>query len=192
MKQRGYLKLVTGPAVEPVTLTEALSHCRVDQGQEDSWFETAIASARIYCEQYTWRTYVDQVFDYTFHNFPLVPLEIPRAPLVEVQSVKYYGEQGTEYTMELSNFLLCYDTEPGVITLKNGIMWPSVTLREVNAFKIRFKAGHGATAATVPAPVKQAMLIHIAWQYENRAGETSKIPDAIGNLLRPDRMHVSC
>jgi uncharacterized phiE125 gp8 family phage protein len=49
------VRLVTGPAEEPVTLTQAKSHLRLDTSLDDAYVASLIVAARQYIERVCWR-----------------------------------------------------------------------------------------------------------------------------------------
>ena len=48
---KGRLKLITAPAEEPVSLTEAKTHLRVDTSADDTYIARLITSARAHVEE---------------------------------------------------------------------------------------------------------------------------------------------
>ncbi|MEL6623750.1 MAG: head-tail connector protein, partial [Pseudomonadota bacterium] len=67
---------------------------------------------------------------------------------------------------------------------------PSPT--QAQTLTIAFRAGFGATAEDVPAPIRHALLMLIAHWFENRepvsfGQSASRIPDAVSDLLKPYR-----
>ena len=60
--------LITGPALEPVSLADVKAHLRVDTDDEDALLTAAIVSARVHVEAVTrrvlieqsWRVYLDR------------------------------------------------------------------------------------------------------------------------------------
>src|SRR5690554_3177697 len=100
----GRLKLFTAPAVEPVTLDEALTQCHADAGIEDAWFTATIKAAREAAETFQRRAYITQVWDLSFDAKPDLPVYIPRSPIISVDSIKVYDEENTETVCDLSDF----------------------------------------------------------------------------------------
>jgi uncharacterized phiE125 gp8 family phage protein len=83
------LKLVTGPALEPVTLDEAKAQCRVDGSDEDTLITALILAAREYCQDFQNRAYITQVYDLWLDGWPNKGfISIPKPPLQLVSSVK--------------------------------------------------------------------------------------------------------
>ena len=182
------LTLVTPPASEPVTVDEVKLHTRIDDDFEEALLQLWIVSARIQAEDFQHRAYITQVRELSFDYFPRLPICLPRSPVQEVTSFKYYDYQNTETVFSLDNLLIDTDSEPARITLSYGILYPSVTLRAMNAVKIRYTAGYGDSASDVPQTVTEAIMLYCTHRYDNRDAE--KPPAEFFNMLRPDRVHL--
>jgi len=165
------LTIVTAPALEPVTAAEAKLHCRIDAAEhaEDTYVGTLITAARQYAETFTRRALVQQTWKYQLDEFPAddEPIQIPLPPLSSVSWVKYYDSAGTYTTLSDSSYVVDIDVEPGRIGLASGCSWPDV-YDQVGALEIQFVAGYGSASASVPAAIRQAMLLLIAHWYEHR------------------------
>jgi uncharacterized phiE125 gp8 family phage protein len=160
---------------------------------EDDLLTALITVARDYCEQYQNRQYVTAIWvlwldDWPSNNF----IRIPLPSLQDIVSVKYYGTDNTEYTMDESDYFIDYKSEPGRVVLAYGETWPLETLRPANGVYVEFEAGYGDTAADVPKRVKQAMLLLIGHLYERREQSVEKalseIPFGVKALLGLDRI----
>jgi uncharacterized phiE125 gp8 family phage protein len=74
----------TQPAVEPVTLSEAKAHLRVDTTADDAYIGSLISAAREWCEQHLDRTLVHTQWVMRFDSFPpdgTMDIELPRPPM---------------------------------------------------------------------------------------------------------------
>ena len=185
----GRLKIFTAPDTEPVTLDEALTQCHADAGIEDAWFTATIRAAREAAETFQRRAYITQVWDLSFDGKPDLPIYIPRSPIISVDSIDVYDDENVKTECDLSDFFIDLDTDPARITLNRGGSWPAVQMREMSAVKIRFTAGYGAAASTVPASVKDAILLYVTHNCNNRAGEV-EFPKQFFDLLRPNRLYT--
>jgi len=74
------LKTLTQPAAEPVSLSEAKQHCRVDTDSDDAYIGSLIAAAREWCEAYCDETFVHTRYKMTLDSFP-TEIELPRPPM---------------------------------------------------------------------------------------------------------------
>jgi len=166
------LTIVTAPTVEPLGLEEIEDHLRLSEtstGAEDTVLLTFLTAARRYCEQVQGRAYLHQTWNLILDGFPSEScIEIPRPPLVSITHVKYYGTGGTATTMTAGNYYAATNSEPGMLCLAYGEVWPSATLRPNEGVEIQFLAGYGSVASTVPVEVRQAMKLIIGDMYEHR------------------------
>lgn len=187
------LKLITAPTTEPITLTEAKLHCKVETDADDNLITALITAAREYCEGRQRRAYITQTWELWLDAFPDEPyIKLPRPPLVSVSSVKYYDINDSPTTISSGDYYVDSKSEPGWVSLNTGVSWPSTTLRPVNGVCITFVAGYG-DAEDVPQMVKQAMLLIIGAWYDQRenfiaSGAVPKeIPLGAQSLLWLDR-----
>ena len=157
------LTLVTPPAIEPLGLDEVRQYRRIDATEEDNLLLTLIAVARHRCESFTGRALITQTWDLVRGIWPNRPrfgvdpsqpqpypscMLIPRSPLISVASVKY--------------------TQPGRVALQYARIWPTTVLRPANGIRVRFTAGYGADATSVPAPLVQGIQYAVGHMYEHR------------------------
>jgi len=204
------LKLITPPAIEPVSLDDVKLHTRINYDVEDDILAVWIKTAREMAEMFQRRAYIAQLWEISFDSFPNMPLKLPRSPLISLQSIKIYDYEDTETVLYDENndpitttttegivepstnsqFVVDIDSEPGRIGFAYNQIWPAVTLRAVNSVKIRFAAGYGLSASSVPAAVKDAIMLYCAYRNENRAGEEKAVPEQFYNLLAPDRLYL--
>ncbi len=135
------MKLIMEPTVEPVTLEEVKQHCRVDHSDEDTLIEAYLKAATRYAEStLCWRAFVEQTLELTLDKFQ-DEIRLPRPPLQEVVSVKYFDKDNTEQTVDTDVYIVDTDSEPGRVIKADGKSWPT-DLRQVNAVKVRYKAGY--------------------------------------------------
>ncbi|MDA8212165.1 MAG: head-tail connector protein [Clostridia bacterium] len=185
------LKLITAPVSEPIDLTTAKSHLRVDTIDDDSLITSLIIAAREYAQGFQNRAFVTQTYELWLDAWPEY-IQIPRPPLQSITSIKYYGTDNAEYTLAPADYFVDSVSEPGRAVLAYGKSWPSTTLRPANGIVVTFVAGYGAVAS-VPQQVKQAMLLLIGHWNENREAAISgaisrEIEFAVHALLTMDRV----
>ena len=197
------LSLVTAPTIEPVTLSEAKDACVIsaDDGTRDSLITALITAARVHVETKTHRALLTQTWDWRLQDFwQGWATEVPKSPLQSVTSISYYDTAGTLTTWGASNYVVTADAGdqalPGTIALASGVSWPSVQSSRINAVTVRFVAGYGATAALVPAGLRNAMLVLIAEMFAQRqitvTGRiTSAAQFSFDNLIGPYALPVA-
>jgi len=186
------LKLITAPAVEPVDLTLAKAHCRVTNSAEDTLLTHYIEAARLTVDGRAGvlgRALITQTWELVLDCFPSEFIRLPLPPLQSVTSIKYLDPDGVEQTLDSARYLVDNASQPGgVVVDADG--WPA-TDDTANAVRIRFVAGYGATAASVPAPIRSAILLTVGDLYENRQGQQKDALNgnpAVDSLLWPYRM----
>lgn len=185
-------KLKTAPTIEPVTLTEAKLHLKVDDTTEDTLITALIQAAREHAENYTGRAFIEQSWELVMDEFD-EEIELPIAPATSVTSITYKDPNNVTQTLSASVYELNTHDTPQEIYVKYGQVWPAYLAIE-NSITVTFKAGYGATAASVPAPIRAAILLIIGHLYQNRenvvVGRTpAELPQGAESLLNPYRIY---
>lgn len=189
------LVVATAPAIEPVTVREATTQCRIDIADDDVLVSGYITAARQYCELASRRAFVATTYDLYLDDWPADEvIRLPRPPLISVTGVYYTDEDGVEATFAASNYIVDTAGEPGQVVLKSGASWPAVTLQAVNGVRVRFVAGYGTTTTAVPQQYRQAILLMVGHWYENREAvlvaqgiTMEELPLGVQSLLMTDR-----
>src|SRR5262245_55996118 len=198
------LVLVTPAATEPVTLATAKLHCKQDLTDDDPMFAIYNAAARRWVEEFTRRQLLTATWrlgftggagwntsdpNVSFYGCYSLPFLLPRAaPLISVTSVQYTDTAGTIKTLTLTtDYRLDSDSEPVRVWPAYSKTWP-VCRPGPSAFAVTYQAGY-ASAAVIPEPIVQAILLLIAHQYATREaiGENTlaEIPFGVKALLSP-------
>lgn len=190
------LDIVTQPAVEPLTTTDAKAHLRVDSSSEDTLIASYVTAARSYYEQAIWRALVTQTWAMRLEQWPDGEcMVLPKPPLQSVTSIVYTDSDGTAHTMPTSDYIV-YAQDPGRIWLAFNASWPSATLRPGPSIVITFVAGYGV-AADVPEIDKQAIRLLLGHFYENRESviavpgiSLAQLPMAVQSIVHMRRSWV--
>lgn len=178
---------VVEPTWEPVTAAEMTGHARtlgIDDVQAGR-LTLAITEAREFVETLTRRAIPQAQWLLTLDAFPGRSIDdfrppgwrygivrMPRPPLISVDLVQYYGtEQGemplSYTTLATTEYQVDANTEPGRLAPAPFRVWPQTSPLAMAAVKITYTAGW-ATAAAVPARLKQAIKLVAAHIYEHR------------------------
>lgn len=165
--------LITAPAAEPVTLTEAKAHLYVTHTDDDTLIAAYISAARDDAEHRLGRLLIDQTWELSLGAFPSV-IVMP-VPIASVTSIKYIDTDGVEQTLDPATYQVDTAALPGVVAPAYGAAWPS-TRDQYNAVKVRYTAGYGADSTTVPATIRAWILLRIGSLYENRESAVSGQP----------------
>lgn len=190
---KGFSKLITAPVNSPISFEQAADHLRLDEIERDT-IESLIEVAREHIEgKNGWlgRVLITQTWELTLDSFPCNGIELPLAPVQEVESVTYLDQNGVRQTLSGANYTVT-DTEPARIIPVYGASFPTARCYP-GSIKVTYVAGYGDDSDFIPSPIKQAMLLLIGHFYENReivvTGATvAQIPYAVDALLNPYRL----
>jgi len=171
--------VTSAPSVEPITRSEAKTFLKVDASDtsEDSFIDSLIKAARVWCEDNTNRSLITQVrTQYMDEFYPCYQreytypssIELMYGPVQSVDSVKYRDENDTLQTMSSSDYWVDLTSRIPRITVKTS--WPTTKSRP-NAVEIAYTAGYGDAGSDVPAAYKIFMQLFIAHFFENRVPE---------------------
>ncbi len=175
------------PSVEPVDLAYVKTFLRVDHSDEDTLITTLIKTARHQVENIIGRTLIRRTFIYR----GVVPrgdcISLPRPPLLSVARLTLIAENDQAVDIPASDYDVSVRCEPGEIRLKPSVSWSDYLPVFAN-LEIEFDAGYGGAADDVPLPIKQAILLLIAQNFEHRdQNEQAGIPMMVDALLAPFR-----
>src|SRR5262245_11010801 len=190
------LRLITAPAVLPLTLTEVKQHLRVDYTEADDLITAYIEAATSYVQgefSYTGRALVTQTWQLVIDHFPVHEIKIPLPPLQSITSIEYDGTDGLPIILATDQYAVDDSSEPAWI-VPTTAGWPTAVLNAINAVRIEFIAGYPATSdsppdlrANIPASIKQALLLLIGQFHEHREENVvgliaNRLPFASENL----------
>jgi uncharacterized phiE125 gp8 family phage protein len=183
------------PTADLVTLNDAKVHLAVDHSEHDQMITSLVASAMKHLDGYqgilqralvtqTWKVETDKFTD---------PLRLPVGDLLSLTSVKYYDGLNAQQTLSASVYGVYSDAIGPFITLKSNQTWPTVYDRR-DAIEIIWAAGFGATANSVPEPIRQAVLLMVGHWYAHReaVSETAlaEVPMSAKHLIEPFRLNA--
>lgn len=202
------LQVVTPPALEPVTLSQAKAHLRVDFDDDDAAILMFISAARERVEDITYSRLITQTLLLTQDAFPWAgyvsvwpspwqgllgnAIELLNPPVQSVTQVQYVDTNNVTQTLLGSTLRLDSSSKPVRLSPAPGTMWP-VTAPVTSAVGVTFVAGYGATGDFVPARFTEAIKLLCGHYYLNREEILSgtrivalEIPEGIDDLLRRD------
>jgi uncharacterized phiE125 gp8 family phage protein len=186
-EQRLRISLVTPASGDPVSLSEAKLHCRIDENADNAIVQSLIRAATVVCETHIRRPIMTQEFKQFFDRWPTgSSIELSRGPLLSVTSVKTYTDADVATTFASTNYFVDTSTIPGRIVLRQGVTWPTFT-RYANPIEIQYKAGYGDDPNGVPPEIRQAVLATVSYLYENRGEAVAPMPEIATLLLSTHR-----
>lgn len=186
------IKRVSGPSVDPVSLSEAKLHLRVDGADEDSLITGLIgaAVALVDGEGDLGRAMVTQTWAQWVQQAPGV-VRLMMGPFQSLTSVEYYDSDNVLQTATLTDFEVRLSGDFVTVRPKSGFSWPQAYARE-DAIKLTYVAGFGDSATDVPQTIRQAILLMVGHWYENRmaVSEVSlrEVPMAFNSLIGVERV----
>lgn len=157
------LKRTVEPVVTPVSLGEAKAHCRITHSDEDALITDLIGAAVSMVEDYCGRSIMAQTWQLTLDGFA-ERIILPRGPVSAISGFTYLDADGASTTVPATIYAEDLDADPQAIVREPRQSWPSPG-DYVNPVTITYTAGY----STVPAAIKQAILMLVASWYQNRS-----------------------
>lgn len=187
---------------EPLTLAAARLQCRIDaEGSppshaDDDLLTAFISVAREQVERFTGRALRYQRLQLAVDEWTDV-IDLPRSPVLEVESVSYLDSTGATVVMDAADYRLDTRTQPARLAPAVGTTWPDVA-DTPGAIEIVYTAGYPTTGSptpeAVPASLVHAMRLMIAHWYEHRsdveATQHYEIPMGSAALMTPFRLRL--
>jgi hypothetical protein len=187
---------------EPLTLAALKQWLVVDQAMtdDDALLTALCTAARQRAETITGRCLIPSTWTYGLEAFPYgwwedsAPsrnsyskmmswwgnaqnIRLPQSPVQTVTSINYLGAAGTYTTLDPSQYVVDYASEPCIVSPAYGSYWPT-TLAQHNAVQITFNSGYDS----VPQDILSAMMIMAGGWYMNRE-DSGTVPKAAEYLL---------
>jgi hypothetical protein len=209
--------LTEEPESEPVTLAEAKTQLALETAEDDALLALLISAARRHVEDYCNRGIVQQTWEAVLDAFPSCSqpayqmhtcrrpgsvtcstcracqlwIELPHGHLATledddpaVESITYVDSSGVTQTLASTEYSIDTVSVPGRVHLAYGKSWPT-TRQQWDAVRVTYVVGWAADS--VPASIKQAILLLVSQMYEKRTEEVEL--DMAGRaLLSPFRI----
>ena len=181
--------LIVGPLVEPLTLAEAKAWLRLDTSDEDDLVTALIVSARAIVEAATRRALISQTWRLAYDAWPAFPVPIRFAPFQSVIAIRIYDAANNVAAVQPANYRV--DAAPDAARVIFTVP-PPPPGRAQGGVEIDIVVGYGATAASVPEPLRQAMRMLVAHWFEARgdgaAAASEALPAPVAALVAPYRL----
>lgn len=153
-------KITTPATVDPISLTEAKLHLRVDADADDELIRGLIRAATLWCESYERRAYCVKTVTMNMDEWK-DELFLPISPLIQVDSITYIDGDGDTQTLSTDIYTVDTISEPGRITLAYEQNWP-VIRAVTDCITITYKVGYctkfASTYATDILTVNEAIF----------------------------------
>jgi uncharacterized phiE125 gp8 family phage protein len=181
--------LNTPPVVEPISLAEAKAYLRVSHVDEDATISRLIEAARQTVEKHLGLGLLSQSWSVFFDRWPAPGyLPITLAPILAITDVKIYGDDNVAAIIDPAHYYLDRLSRPARLTMRVG-RWLPQPGRVLNGIEVVLSVGFGTTAASVPQPLREALLLLLTHYYANRGDAAAfDMPAGIASLLDPFRL----
>lgn len=180
--------LITGPALEPVTLEEAKAHLRIDGDDDDAWITQAIVTARRHVENTTRRVLIEQEWRLWLDAWPETGvLRVPVVPLIAIDAITVYDADGDPEVLDPETYVVDKASAPARIRFET----PPAPGQALNGIEIDLTVGYGDEAEDVASPLRHAILILVAHWHEYRGlGDVAEAttPAGFDALVAPYRV----
>lgn len=168
------LRLITPPAVEPVSVNDIKQALRIDHTDDDVILVTHVASAREFVERRIQSQVAVKTWEFVIDAFPEAEIALPLRPVSSVTSIKYDDVGGVEQTVNPSTYVLDNVSRDHWVFTSSS--WP-VAMDSFNSVRVRFVAGY-SDPTLIPPSIKAAIILKTKELYD---GEDTK--EAVHNLL---------
>lgn len=180
--------LLTGPTAEPLALQEFKDFLRVTHDAEDTILALLITTARQMVESLTGRLLLTQDWRLKLDAWPPSGLILPPlGPVASLIAARLRHRDGSETALSPSLFTVRGERAPPVIAFtRTAVPAPDLPL---GGIELDLRLGYGASAAQVPADLRQAVRLLAAHFYENREATDAggQPPESVRALIAPYR-----
>lgn len=169
------LELIQNSTVQAINLAKLKSYLKIDHNEEDETLKLMVNAATSLVEQETSRSLLSKTWHLRAIGVPtpegLSRITLPYPPLVEIVSVGQVVDDSKvvpypRYTIEWER------THPSLLVSAKG-----------KVIDIVYKAGYGERASSIPAALRQAILLLATEMYEHRSATTRLPPDSLAKVL---------
>jgi uncharacterized phiE125 gp8 family phage protein len=180
--------IVNGPAIEPVALADAKQWLKLETSDDDDVVGALITAARLMIEAQIRRMLITQTWRLIYDCWPNGRLiKIPLAPFQSLAGMRVFDSNGAAQTVSASFYYV--DAAPDAARIIFGAP-PPMPARAAAGIEIDVVVGYGASTASVPEPLRQAIRTLVTNWYENRgdAGTddpANALPSPVRALVAP-------
>ena len=189
------MRVITAPAIEPITLTEVKAQLGITDTLMDTIITRRIIEARQWAEDYMQRAIITQTQEIRLDSFPTEKITLPFPNFLSIVSIKYIDQDGVETTLAASAYEVDTYSYKGSVRPIYGTSWPSARA-EGNAVRVQYTCGYGATTASVPDLIREALIMLVGhWvnnQPQSESGTTiARVPYAVRDIFDKYMVHRS-
>jgi uncharacterized phiE125 gp8 family phage protein len=207
------LNVTTEPAAEVTTVAIAREYCRIDNASDDELLKVLIVAARVVAEGFLSRALITQTMLWTLRPDSMLhtdharlrgTLRLPRAPVQSIGSVVITDRLGNVTPIAAASLPIPANTptigyiadlalEPALLRIGPDTPLIDGTLlhwARIDNVQISMIAGYGDEPDDVPETIRLAILMTVAFLYENRGDTAAEMPKAAEWLLNRHRLQL--
>lgn len=182
----------TPPTVLPVGLEDVKRRLDNYTGTDLDWAITEqIRIASEYLEDVLWRSFLTTTWTLVVDGHFPNRIWIPRPPFAAITSIYYLDEDGVSTELTSSGYRVKNRHDVVYLVPPYNGSFPT-TRYDADVITITYTAGYGATRASVPLGIRNAVSIlaaqQIRGQWTGCQGETA-LPRAVRDLVAPYEVH---
>ena len=204
-------KVTAAPATTPISLAEVKAFAKITTASDDAIIQMMIDAAIDYAEKFTRRDFITRTYNTFRDSFPNTFLgnpssnlqnspfndsgnfgfELRRSPLQSIESVQYTDTAGATIVIPTTVYYAPLEEDYSSLLTQIAQSWPSDALEQLQAITIEFKTGFGDNATDVPSDIRQALLMHSSFLYENRGDcgcDDASVPSAAKRIYLQNRI----
>lgn len=179
-------KVTTAASEAVISTSEAKAWLRVEHSEDDAIIAMLVASATQTAQNYLSQAFVTQTITETFDTWDS-EMKLTIHPVQAVTGITYIDSDGVSQTLSSTIYNVDTYAKRAILTQAYNQTYPSLQTQR-NAITVVYTAGYGL-ATSVPADIKQALLLMIADAYENRQDSVKQLPSASKYIL--DRINYA-
>jgi uncharacterized phiE125 gp8 family phage protein len=192
------IKRTTDTSTEPITVSEAKAHLRVDTTDDDSYITSLIKVARQSAEISLRRSLgVNQVYQVAYKTYPTVQrkLRIPNPPFISISSLKYFDLSNTEHTVSSDNLVVDSTGDTNAfVAIKSSTIFQEISFEKIAPVVLTYTAGY-SDVADIPQPIIQGMYLLLSHYYDTRepisyTGTPIAIPRSVDFLFNQYKVRM--
>jgi uncharacterized phiE125 gp8 family phage protein len=176
-------KLITANETLAITVANMKTFMKLDSSitADDTVIENLIKSATKACETECNRTFLNETWSMYLDYMPSQAIQLQGGRVSSITSIITLDDDGVETSQSSGTYYLTGGENP-VVALKSGNNWNSAG-RLYQGHIITYVAGYGATNATLPQGIIDAITMTVnAWYYDR---ESIEIPGTAKAALNP-------
>lgn len=189
------IKQISTPVNLPLTLAEAKRQLRIEESETafDDDITSLIKAAAEWIYATCHVTLITTEYRACFDSFPNTrQFKIPGFPLDQIIVITYRDPSGA--AVSAADYQLDKTQVPAAIYPAPGEEWPETQSERIDAVRIDYEAGYGASATNVPELPKHLLRLLVAHWFKNReavvtGAATKEIEIAADNLMKLIRVN---